>query len=204
MPDEPGPDRLSGDVPMVRLDPAARDRAVEAMTRAFTEDRISDEILEAGLDLIYRATTLAELERVTARLPVASEPIETSPAPVDPPALAVTAWFSGHEQSLRTVPRELRVRARFGYVELDLRDAEFGPGITEIDVRAFAGYVQLRLPDHVRIESRGRGVFGFFSARSSGSDDPEAPVVRLSGRALFGFAECLRTPQDAGDAVEAG
>ncbi len=113
----------------------------------------------------------------------------------------VRALLSGQEQRLAgLLPRRLELRARMGYVELDLTRATFQQGVTEIDVRSFAGYVQIRLPPGVRVESHGRALFGFFSLRGSDAGAGEtAPLVRITGRAMFGFAECFLASRQGGD-----
>jgi hypothetical protein len=176
-------------------EPDARERVVAVLTRHFADDRISAEELEARLERVYHATTGAELEAVVADLPAALPAVATRAHLVEaPPAPRISALFSGQEERLTgVVPRELQLRARLGYVELDLTRATFEPDLTVIDVRAFMGYVQIRLPAGVRAESRGRALFGFFSlkgpARPGAEDSPS--VVRITGRATFGFAECF-------------
>jgi hypothetical protein len=61
-----------------------------------------------------------------------------------------------------------------------------------IDVRALMGYVQIRLPEGVRVESRGGALLGFFALKGGAPpDERDSPsVVRLTGRATLGFAEC--------------
>jgi len=119
----------------------------------------------------------------------------TGPSPTTiaaPAAERVAALMSGQERALTgRVPARLDVRARLGYVELDLTGATFGPGTTAIDVRVFMGYVQVRLPPEVRVEHRGRALLGFFSLKGRGSsqDDDATPRVRISGRVLVGFVE---------------
>lgn len=191
---EPPRDAAAGLPVPLPVDSAARERAVELLTHGYAEDRLTEAELEARLDGVYRATTRAELDALVAGL----SPPAVAAGPVSHPAIADTvpsrgsirAVFSGREQSLIQVPRRLRVRARFGYVELDLTRATFSPGVTELNVRAFMGYVQIRLPAGVRVESTGRGLFGYFAARGSGSGDENSPVVRIRGKAVFGFAEC--------------
>ena len=81
-----------------------------------------------------------------------------------------------------------------GYVELDLTEASFPPGVTVLDLRATMGYIQVRLPAGVRVESSGSGVMGFFAlkgARGAAADSPA--TVRITGRALMGFVECVVT-----------
>ncbi|HEX4627339.1 MAG TPA: DUF1707 domain-containing protein [Gemmatimonadales bacterium] len=173
--------------------PAARDRVVDALTRHFASDQITEAEFEARLDRVYGATTELELADVIADLPVS---VRSAAAPAVRDALhaghRINALFSGIERKVTgLVPGELRVRAHLGYIELDLTGATFAPGLTAIDVRALMGYVQIRLPAGIRVESHGRALFGFFTskgAQSPGADRSKS-VVRITGRATFGFAE---------------
>ncbi len=194
-------------LPAPPLQPEARERVVDTLTRLFAEDRITSEDLEARLERVYRATSARQLEAVVADLPAALPAVGASAVPAPTGASQrIGALFSGQEQRVTgVVPRELEVRSRFGYVELDLTRATFEPGVTEIDVRAFMGYVQIRLPAGVRVDCRGHAVFGFFSlkgARRAGGEDAPA-VVRITGRASFGFAECFVAGTSALPAGEA-
>jgi hypothetical protein len=177
------------------LPPAAQQRVVEVLTRHFAADLLSETELEARLQRVYAATSSGELEAVIADLP----PVSEAAAPPVPKAAAsrISALFSGQESKLTgVVPRQMELRARLGYVELDLTRASFAPGLTTIDVRAFMGYVQIRFPPGVGVESAGRALFGFFSLKGGSAVGEEAGgtaqrVVRVTGRAVFGFAECL-------------
>jgi len=164
-----------------KLPSAARERVIEILTRHFANDDLTEADLEARFQAVYAAQTSRELDAIVADLPSAVARDTTD----------VTAVFSGQERKLAgVVPRELRLRARLGYVELDLREATFEPGVTTIDVRAFMGYVQIRLPAGVRVESSGRALFGFFAIKGPAGDAPR--IVRITGRATFGFAEASR------------
>ncbi len=180
--------------------PAARERVVDVLTRHFAHDALTEAELERRLSHVYAATTARELEAILADLPALPAP-ETRPVPAAQPARAdITALFSGQERKLtEMVPRDLRLRARLGYVELDLTRATFEPGVTTIDVRTFMGYVQVRLPAAVRVASDGRALFGFFAIKDLGAAAGEsattAPrVVRFTGRAALGFAEIVLGP----------
>lgn len=187
------------------LPPTAQERAVAILTRHFASDLMSEAELEARLQRVYAATSAGELAAVVADLPpLPAEPPSSVPATAP---LRIRALFSGQESKLTgEVPREVTLRARLGYVELDLTRATFAPGVTTIDVRAFMGYVQIRFPPGVRVESDGHAVFGFFALKGGGSParapgTPVERVVRLTGRAVFGFAECYAPgilPPDAG------
>jgi hypothetical protein len=174
------------------LPQAARERVVDVLTRHFVGDELTDAEFEARLQRVYAATTRRELDAVIADLPT---PPVTETVPARPGRAAgsrITALLSGQERKvLAVVPRALELRARLGYVELDLTQATFEPGVTSIDVRAFAGYVQIRFPAGLRVESDGRGLFGFFALKGGGDPGDGRTIVRITGRAVFGFAECF-------------
>lgn len=181
--------------PLPAVPPAAQERVVEILTRHFASDRLSEAELETRLERVYAAATSGELDAVIADLPVLAAADAVPAAAAVAPA-RITALFSGQESKLTgMVPREMTLRARLGYVELDLTRATFAPGLTTIDVRAFMGYVQIRLPAEVRVECEGHALFGFFALRRGGSSGGESggteSVVRVTGRAVFGFAECF-------------
>lgn len=162
------------------------------LTRLYADDQITDADLEARLERVYRARSGTELDAILADLPA---PAQAEPAAVTEPRTVqrISALFSSHEQRMTgVVSRQLEVRGRLGYVELDLTGATFQPGLTEIDVRAFMGYVQIRFPAGVQVESHGHALFGYFSLKG-GPAAGAAPssLVKVTGRATFGFAECF-------------
>jgi len=184
--------------------PAARERVVDALSRAFAADELSEGQLETLLDDVFRATTLAELDTVVGNLPVPVTAGADAPAgaalragvaghaPAAEP-VRVRALLSGQERKLTgVVPRRMELRARLGYVELDLTQATFEPGVTEIDARALMGYVQIRCPANVQVENDGGAIFGFFALKGgSGATAASPRVVRVTGRAVMGFTECF-------------
>lgn len=185
-------DAKKGPLPAGQLNTETRERMAERLTHQFAADHMDAEELEVRLARVYDATTVAELESIAADLPaIAPDPAAMATKPT---GRRVAALFSGQKQQLTgVVPRRLEIRGRLGYVELDLTRATFEPGLTEIDVRAFMGYVQIRFPADVEVESGGHALFGFFSLRGARGSSPAAAappcVVKITGRATFGFAE---------------
>lgn len=196
--DQPGP----AEAP---IPPEARDHAVDVLARGFANDQLSEEQLEALLDRVYRASTMAELNDLIAKLPVrrvgGEERGSTNVAvpgssALEPQPVRIRSILSGQERRITgVVPRRLELRARLGYVELDLTHATFEPGVTEIDARALMGYVQIRLPGDVQIENEGAAILGFFALKGAGlgAAAGTGSTVRVTGRAVMGFAECLVT-----------
>ncbi len=165
---------------------AERERVLALLTRAYAADWLTEAELQARLDRAFLATTAAELQDVLVGMAsdAASVP-ETA-------GMRVRAVLSGEEQRpTGALPRRLRLEARLGYVQLDLRGARFQDGVTEIHVDALAGYVEIRLPAGVRAESAGRALLGYFTLQGGGLEpDAGTPVVRITGRAVLGYMEC--------------
>jgi hypothetical protein len=196
--DRPGP----AEVP---IPPEARDHAVDVLARRFASDQLSEEQLEALLDRVYGAGTMAELDDLIANLPVRQAGGEeggsmdvavAGSSALEPQPVRIRSVLSGQERRITgVVPRRLELRARLGYVELDLTDATFEPGVTEIDARALMGYVQIRLPADVQIDNEGAAILGFFALKGAGlgAAADTGRTVRVTGRAIMGFAECLVT-----------
>ncbi len=198
VPPTPTPPALAEPAPT----PAQRQRAVDLLTRHYAADQLTDAELQARLDHVYQARSIAELNAMLAGLPVTADAVpEVAPT-------RVRAIMSGQEQKLTGVlPRRLELKARMGYVELDLTGATFQEGVTEIDVRVFAGYCEIRLPAGVRVESVGQALLGYIAIKGAGTeaDERSSRAVRITGRVICGYAECFRRSErelDAGEALK--
>ena len=178
-----------------------RDDVIQALGMHFASDDISIEELDRRLTLAVRASTHNELIELLADLPVLPE---YSRAPSDvsrptvltsnevPPRGIVGAFMGGtSRKGTWLVPRHLKAIAFMGGVELDLRNARFAPGVTEIEVFAVMGGVDVIVPHGVRVEALGFAIMGGFdaSAGDASSGDPDQPVIRLSGFVAAGGVE---------------
>ena len=178
---------------------AERDRVVQALSAHFANDLLTLEELDDRLARAYHATSLEQVRAALADLPAlraagelaAPQPLLVPAADV-PPRGVVIAVMAGNERGGSwIVPRQLKVFALMGGVELDLREARFGPGVTEIDVTAVMGGVEVILPPGVRVESVGAAFMGAFEAKAGDASalSPLNPIVRLSGLAVMGGVE---------------
>ncbi len=101
---------------------------------------------------------------------------------------AVVAIMGGAERKGGwVVPKLVRCIAVMGGVDLDMREAQFAEGVTEIEVFAMFGGVDISVPTGVRVETTGLGIMGGFSVSGADADPgPNAPVLRISGAAIMG------------------
>ncbi len=108
--------------------------------------------------------------------------------------VTLMAVFDGTE--LRSEAKAFRggsIVAWYGGVDVDLREAQLAPD-ARLSVTALFGGIALRVPPEWRIEKDIRAVAGGFDISGSDPDDPEAPVLRLEGRALCGGIAVSRKP----------
>jgi hypothetical protein len=195
-------------VPETALSPAVhvavrdrRDEVIALLTEQFARDSFDIDELDRRLTLAQRAESMAALEELVADLPalpadVTAAAATTTLARLDDATLA--AWptksrrlaiFGGFERKgAWTVPRRLRVIAAFGGAELDFREAELAPGVTELKITAAFGGVHLIVPPGLAVDCDASAIFGGFEEihRAPRRLDPERPVLRITGFAMFG------------------
>lgn len=178
-----------------------REEAVRLLTSGFASDTLSVDEFERRVAEVYRAESPQALQKITADLPAATPDATSSavPARVDSPtdiarrpSSQIASVLSAVERSVQgPMPECLEVRSTVGSLELDLRRADFPPGVTEIRIRSLLGNIEIELPEHVRVENEGHAFLGSFSVRgrSRARGDDSAPVVRITGRAILANVE---------------
>jgi hypothetical protein len=89
------------------------------------------------------------------------------------------------------LPRNFRVAALLGSVEIDLTRARIGPGVSHIEIRSILGSVEVVVPHHVRVECEGDPIVGSFAVqwKAQSTPEPDAAVVRITGTAVMGSVE---------------
>jgi hypothetical protein len=103
----------------------------------------------------------------------------------------VVSFLSSHERDGHwEVPRRFRALAVMGNVELDLRAAEIGYGVSVIEVVAVLGNIELTIPPEIAIECDGDSLLGTFTVKYEGRTSPSQAsrdrVIRVTGTAYVG------------------
>lgn len=174
--------------------------------RALLATRYADgdldlEAYEARIEIVERAEDLASIERTIADL----RPNEFSPDPAPPqslvpvPSLSIVAEAQLREEdqvsailgtASRTgawdLPKRLTVNAVAGEVNLDLRAARIGPGVTEIVVNAVLAEVTVTVPPGLRVAVEGTAILAEFSQAVGDRDvTGDEPLLRVRGTAVL-------------------
>ncbi|MFI0814652.1 DUF1707 domain-containing protein [Streptomyces sp. NPDC021098] len=177
----------------IRASDADRDRIADILREALAEGRLEPEEHAERIDAVYRAKTRGELEPLVRDVPAG--PARTaaglsSAAAASGPAGSpenLIAIFGGAVRKGRWRPRRrTHAFAVFGGVEIDLTEAVFEQREIVIQAWAVFGGVEIRVPENVSLHGSGSGVFGGVDIAEHEAPDPEAPVIQVSGFALFG------------------
>jgi len=189
---------------------ARREVVINALSTHFANDALDVDEFEQRVDLAHRATAVAELDRLLTDLePAADEPSRSLVSQADTQAAietrvhkakrVLTILSSTQRKGTWRVPKELRVVTVMGAVELDFREAEFGPGVTEVKVTSVMGAIAIVVPPHLQVECDGVGILGHFEGldRGAGERDPDVPLLRITGVAVMGALEIsTRLPRE--------
>ena len=103
----------------------------------------------------------------------------------------VVSFLSSNEREGRwQLPRRFRALAVLGNVELDLREAEIGYGMSVIEAVAVLGNVEIKVPPDVAVECDGDSFMGTFTLKYEGRASPSMAnrekIVRVTGSAYAG------------------
>ena len=181
---------------------AERERVVQTLSTHFAQDQLTLTEFEQRLERAYNVSAVDQLRSLVADLPALSAHAATEgaaavipalvPSSEVPPRGVIFAVMGGQERTGSwIVPRQLKVIVLMGGVEIDLREARFGSGVTEIEVFVLMGGVGIIVPPGVRVESFGASFMGGFDLKGGDATalSPAHPVLRLSGLAIMGGVE---------------
>lgn len=183
-----------------------KDRLVKVLIDQYAADNLTVEEFEARLDSAYAATTTAELEALLTGLPVLASPPDEPRVPAVPRAPAESVRERGYQIAIMggwekkgewTPPRKMYSFALMGGAGLDFREAKMPPGVTEVNIMAIMGGVEVLVPPGLAVETHGFGLMGGFEGVDQvGVDtDPDAPRLVIKGMAVMGGVEvAVRLP----------
>ncbi len=188
--------------------PQARDRTIAMLCEHFALDHIDSHQLEQRIDQAHQASSIEDLEALTADL--AMDHAVSSVSTTDPnlardrPAhQAVVAVMAGSERRGHWTPAaRVVVVTLMGGAELDFRDAQLPPGVTDLHIVALMGGVEIIVPPNLRVESNGFALMGGWTHSEDDNKqhryDPDAPVLRINGLALMGGVDItVRLPGES-------
>ena len=121
----------------------------------------------------------------------------------------VASFLSSNERNGRwQLPRKFRALAVMGNVEIDLREAEIGYGVSVIEAVSVLGNVEITVPPEIAVECDGGGLLGSFTLKYRGPANPAAAnrekTLRITGSAYAGNVEVVVKGPDEGVLAKLG
>ncbi|MER6571101.1 DUF1707 domain-containing protein [Streptomyces sp. NPDC001093] len=173
----------------LRASHADRDRAVDVLTGAAGDGRITAEELDERVTAALSARTLGELAALTADLPDAAVPAKDVVRIEQQGASAVRAdgW---------AVPRRMEVTSAWGDVTLDFTGAVITHDTLRIDLDMRGGTLRLITRPGVVVDADAL-VIGYGKTKVRPAGEPGAPAVlrvEIHGRLSLGLLE-VRPPR---------
>jgi hypothetical protein len=97
------------------------------------------------------------------------------------------------------LPRKFRALAVLGNVELDLRDARIGYGLSTIETVAVLGNIEIIVPPEIAVDCDGDSLMGSFTLKYNKRTSPSMAtgerVIRVIGSAFVGAVTVTVKPR---------
>ena len=109
--------------------------------------------------------------------------------PTDPSSGVVSFLSSTERQGSWRLPRRMRALAVLGNIELDLREAEIGFGVSVIEAVSVLGNIEVTVPPEVAVECEGDALLGNFTVQYEGRVNTALAnrdrTIRITGNAYL-------------------
>ena len=181
-----------------------RDVVIDALVEHFANDVLEIDEFEGLVEAAHAANTKGELKRLLHNLPGHTNPPATTDRPsgplsghstgyqvttasnVDETGFFLALMGGGSRQGRWRPARKNTVVTVMGGADLDFREAVLGPGVTELQVYALWGGVDIIVPPGLNVEVHGLAIMGGFDhIVDDASHDPMAPTLRVTGVACM-------------------
>ena len=174
----------------LRASDAERDRAIEVLSAATAEGRLTLEEYSARSETALRARTQGELAVLTADVPDSPRAPAVSPLP----AGARISALLGNEtrKGAWVVPERLEVRSVLSDCHLELQQSVIRQQVTTIHVTVRLGSVTIFVPDGIDVRLSGRAVLGSKESQLDTGPRPGAPVIDVRCDVVLGSVTVRR------------
>lgn len=185
-----------------------RQGTIDALCEHFANDNLPVEEFERRVEMAHRAASSQELAALLADLPGGGLPAPRPGGAATPTAQAPRAGVrprpQHHEKEQGfalavmggttrkghwTPARRTFAFALMGGVDMDFREVDLPPGVTEVHAFSLMGGIDIIVPPGVNVESHGMGIMGGFEEVGGGEYHANAPTLRIAGLAVMGAVD---------------
>ncbi len=179
----------------IRVSDAERDAAVERLSTATGDGRLTLEEFSQRMELATTARTRADLDRLVTDLPADAAPAgrAVTSAASDPPS-----WHLSPIGGLKIggpwrMGRHVIVGSLVGGARLDLSQAQLAAPQVTLTKVSLVGGTRITVPPGIRVETSGFSLIGGTRIDSGPEPGPGAPTIRIRAFALVGGVRIHRS-----------
>jgi hypothetical protein len=183
----------------------AREKVIDKLKYAYANDLLEEKDFEKRVEIATSTRHRHELELLIDDLPAETEKppeggTDTAGVTINrgkvKESSALVGVFSGIEKKGVWRPsRNTKIVAAMGGVDLDFTHAQMPPGVTEINIFAMMGGVEIVVPPGINVDAHGFAFMGGFEDRCHNREIPGAPTLKIRGFAFLGGIE-IRPPKE--------
>jgi hypothetical protein len=179
----------------IRVSDAERDAAVERLSAATGDGRLTLEEFSQRMELATAARTRADLEPLTADLPAAAAP--AGPA-LATGASAPSSWHISPIGGFKVdgpwrMDRHVIVGALVGGAKMDLSQAQLAAPEVTLTKVSLVGGARIWVPPGIRVELSGFSLIGGTRIEAGPEPGPGAPTIRIRAFSIVGGTRVLRS-----------
>lgn len=170
----------------LRVSDHERDDAVERLSAAATDGRLTLDEYSDRADRALAAVTRSDLSLLTHDLPPDPGDGQRPYGDSGSHENMVAIFGNDVRTGAWSVPDNLTATSVFGDCKIHLDQAFLHQQVTRINAVSVFGDVELFVPEGVRVRMTGVAIFGDKRSRAEGAARPGGPVIEVSCKALFG------------------
>jgi hypothetical protein len=169
-----------GTPPAARASDRDRENALEQLSTAAGDGRLTLEEYSARADRALAARVLSEVAAVTADL------VQAPKAAAEAPQQLTAILSSDSRTGYWRVPSHVAARSLLGECLIDLQDAVLTSHVTLIEAKATLGSVTILVPDGADVQLSGKAILGEKTSEVRQAPLPGAPILDVRATAILG------------------
>ncbi|HOR48945.1 MAG TPA: LiaF-related protein, partial [Rectinema sp.] len=172
-----------------------RNNVIERLEHSFAQNLLDIDVYEKRMEIAVNTASKRELLSLIEDLPVPTETNKQSSSfdrillnlgEIKDYDVTLALLSGATRKGLWYPPKRMKVVAIMGGVDLDYSQAQIPPGVSNIDIFALMGGVNIFVPEGVNVEVTGIPIMGGIDNRAASSGKLGAPTIKVNAITLMG------------------
>ena len=172
-----------------------RNNVIERLEHSFAQNLLDIDIYEKRMEIAVNTASKRELLSLIEDLPAPTETNKQSSSfdmillnlgEIKDYDVTLALLSGATRKGLWYPPKRMKVVAIMGGVDLDYSQAQIPPGVSNIDIFALMGGVNIFVPEGVNVEVTGIPIMGGIDNRAASSGKLGAPTIKVNAITLMG------------------